>query len=165
MPFVISQSLSCSGAPVLLEDAVHLLRRQVLVEGVVHLNGRRPTACAYAFDFLKREQTVASRAFVADSQPLLAMLKKLFSSSQHAGDIGAHLHVKLATRLRAQHRVIADHVADFQFSEIETGSNFGDYFVRQMPYFILGVKQRGNECRPLRRIMREHFREALLELM
>src|SRR5436309_2590449 len=54
------------------------------------------------------------------------MFKKLFATAQHAGNIGADLHVEFAARLGRQHGVIADYVADLEFSQVEPASNFGD---------------------------------------
>src|SRR5258707_7008316 len=72
-----------------IQHHVHLFRGQVLMKIVVHLHCRRPTARADALNFFQRENAVWRGLLVADAQPLFAVLIKLFSAAQHAGDIGA----------------------------------------------------------------------------
>ena len=77
----------------------------------------------------------------------------------------AHLNVKFSARLGGQHRVIADHVAHIEFGQFQPARDFGDDFVREKPSLVLRVKQRRNQHRPLRRIMRQHLRKARFELV
>src|SRR5437870_3855772 len=116
--------------------------RPLLVHVRVHLHSRRPTACADTFYFFEREQPVGGRALVSDAKLLFAMFKKLFATAQHAGNIGADLDVEFAARLGRQHGVIADYVADLEFSQFEPASNFGDHVVGQVPNLILCIQQR-----------------------
>src|ERR1700691_5091233 len=103
---------------VLVQNPVHLLCRQILVEGIVHLHCWRPTASADAFHFFERKHSVLSGSFVSNPQPALAMLQKLFAAAQQASNVGADLHVVQAARFGGQHGVVADHVAHFELGNI-----------------------------------------------
>ena len=50
---------------------------------------------------------------------LLAVVQNFISATQHAADIGAHLDVVSARRPRAQHAVVAEHVADIQVEKVK----------------------------------------------
>jgi hypothetical protein len=55
------------------------------MEGIVHLHGRRPTACADAFDFFQRKQAVGRYAFVGYAKLGFAVVENLFSTrNKHA---------------------------------------------------------------------------------
>src|SRR5208282_5599917 len=84
---------------ILVQNLVHLRVRQVLVKVVIHLDCRSPTARANTFHLFQREQAVLRRAFMADAQLLLAVVKKLFATDEHTRDIGTHLYVVLPARL------------------------------------------------------------------
>src|SRR5437899_12826377 len=109
---------------------------------IVHLHRWGPTACANTFNFFERKQVVGSSAVVTDAQPLLAVLKNFFRTAQHAGNIGAHLHVVLATRLRSQHGVVADYIAYFELSEVKTRRQFSDHYIAQLTDFVMRIKKR-----------------------
>ena len=49
-----------------------------------------------------------------------AVVQNLFSTAHHAADVGAYLHVVLAPRLGGKHRVVTDHVVDFEFGQIKS---------------------------------------------
>src|SRR5579872_408616 len=52
---------------VLVQRPVHFFCRQVFMEVVVHLRGRRPAACSDTLDFFQRKQAIRGRSFVSDS--------------------------------------------------------------------------------------------------
>src|ERR1700740_2730978 len=76
-----------------LQHSIHLLLSKVLVEVVIHLRCGRPTASANALHFFQREQPIRRRFFVADAKFSLAVIEKFLSAAQHAGNVGADLHV------------------------------------------------------------------------
>ena len=82
---------------------------------------------------------------MADAECLLAMVVKLVGSAQHAADIGADLDVIFACRPGAQHGVITDHIADFQFRQLGLPRQMRHNIIRDRANFILAVKQHGNE--------------------
>src|SRR5438132_14303873 len=91
---------------------------------IVHLHRWGPTACANTFNFFERKQVVGSSTVGTAAQPLLAVLKNFFRAAQHAGTIGAHLHVALAPRLRTQHAAVPDYIAYLEVSEFTTRRQF-----------------------------------------
>jgi len=99
------------------------------------------------------------------TQFLRAMLQNFFAPSHQTADVGADLDVKLSARLRRQHRVVADHVSNFELGQVEPSRQRRDYLVRQKPNLILRIKQRRHQGRPLRRIVRHHLREPCFELI
>ena len=103
------------------QDPVHLCRREVFVKIVVDLDSGRPAAGADALDLFEREEAVGGNSLVADAELCLAVVEDLVAAAQHAGDVGADLHVVLARRYRAKHRVIAKDVANVELKEIEAG--------------------------------------------
>ena len=83
---------------------------------IINLYRRRPATRSDAFNFFQRKCSVCGGLLVADSQLAFAMVQNLFSAAKHAADIGADLDVIFTHGLGVQQRVIADHVADFQFA-------------------------------------------------
>src|SRR5258705_95208 len=79
-------------------------RREVFVEVVVDLDGRGPAARADAFDLFERERAVSSDFFVPDAKRVFAVVEDLIAAAQHAGDVGADLHVIFPGRFGAEHR-------------------------------------------------------------
>src|ERR1700722_14389806 len=75
---------------VLVQNSVHLFRGQVLVERIVHLPRRRPTARTDTFHLFERKHSVLSGSFVLNPQPAFAMLQKFLAAAQHAGNVGAN---------------------------------------------------------------------------
>src|ERR1700687_4260851 len=69
----LTSSMIDSGVE-LFNDAIELHGREIFVEVVIDLHGRRPRASADAFDFLEGENAVGGGFFVADFQPLLGLL-------------------------------------------------------------------------------------------
>ena len=136
--------LSLTGA-VLGEDLVHLGGGQVVVELVVDLDGGRPAAGADALDFLKREETVTGDLFVADAEGGLAVVEDLVAAAQHAGDVGADLHVVFAGGLGAEHGVVGEHVADIELEDVDAGGNLVDDGFGDVADLILRVEQHGDE--------------------
>src|SRR5580692_963847 len=112
---------------IFVQDLVDLLRGQILVEVIIHLYSRSPTACPDALDFLQREYAVRRRAFVSDAQPRLAVIEKLLTTAQHARDVGANLDVEFAARFRGQHGVVADYVAYLEVGQIQALRNLMNY--------------------------------------
>jgi len=92
---------------------------EILVEVVVDLDGGSPAAGADAFDLFQRKDAVSGRLFVSDAKLVLAVAENLVAAAQHAGDVGADLHVVLARRLGAQHGVVAEDVAHIELKQIE----------------------------------------------
>ena len=78
------------------------------MEVVVDLHGGSPAAGADALDFFEREDAVRGDSFVADAELRLAVVENLVAAAQHAGDVGADLHVVFAGGLGAQHGVVAE---------------------------------------------------------
>src|SRR5579863_3099547 len=89
--------------PVLGKDSGYILRRELIVERVVYLDGRRPAAHPDALHFFQGEHPVRRDSLVPDSQFLLEPLIQVVRPAQHAADIGAHLHIEFSCRLEAQH--------------------------------------------------------------
>ena len=54
----------------------------------------------------------------------LAVVEDLVAAAQHAGDVGADLHVVLAGGLDAQHGVVTEDVADVEVEKIEARRQF-----------------------------------------
>src|SRR6202522_1106545 len=94
--------------PVLIQYLIHLRARQVLMKIVIHLHRGSPTASADTFHFFERKQTIGRCALVADTKLLLAVRQQLFSTDEHASDIGAHLHVVLSSGLGRPARAVTD---------------------------------------------------------
>src|SRR5216684_2462477 len=99
-PFSAGIGLSLSAIAV--ENARNTLRRQVIVEVVIHLDGRGPSACPDAFHLFEREHAVRSDALVAHAQLFLEALIEIVGAAKHATDIGADLDVELARGLEAE---------------------------------------------------------------
>ncbi len=89
---------------------------------------------------------------MADSEPLFTMLEKLIAAAKHATDIRAHLHVELANRMRTQHRVVRQHVADIQLTDVQALCDFRNRRIRHIPDFILRVEQHRNQRRASNRV-------------
>src|SRR6266571_6759026 len=92
-------------------------------------------------------------------------MQNVLAATHHAADIRTNLNVELSSRLRSQHRVVADHVPHFEFGQIKAPGNLRDDFIGQESNFVLRIEQRWHQRRPLRRIMRNHLRESLLEFV
>src|ERR1700733_1832524 len=150
--------------PVAFKYGVHLLVGQVVVEVVVHLNGRRPAAGSDALDFFQREDAVRRGLFVTDAEPVLAMREHLIAAAQHAGDVSADLHVEFAMRFGMQQGVVADDVAYIEFGDLDAPRDLGDHCVGNGADLILRVKQHRDERRPAHRIEGHEFVEARRQL-
>ena len=124
-----------------------MLGRQLVVEVVVHLDGRSPAACADALDLFKRKDAVGGDALVSDAKLFLEALVDFVSAAQHATDVGADLHVVFAGRLEAQHRVVGGHVAHFEFGDADALGHFGDHRIGEIADFVLRIEQHGNQRR------------------
>ena len=61
-------------AAIAAQNAGHQVGFQLVVEVVIHLDGRRPAAGADALDFFKREEAVGRHALGTDAQLLLESL-------------------------------------------------------------------------------------------
>src|SRR5664279_1714535 len=114
--------------PVLLEHLVEFVRRQILIEVVVHLCGWAPTAGSNALHLFQRKQPVRRGLLILNSQLLLAMGEDLVRTPQHAADIRAHLHVIFPHGMHAQQRVVARHIPHIQFRDAHPRRHFCDYF-------------------------------------
>src|SRR2546423_13208364 len=134
------------------------------MEVIIHLHGRGPTACTDTFHLFEREQAIGSRSLVLEPQFIFAVFKKFVAAAQQARDVGADLEVVFAARVSGQYGVVADHIADFQFRQLETIGKFFDRFVAQEADFVLGIKQCRDQHRALCWIVRKHFRETGFEL-
>ena len=132
---------------------------------IIHLHSRRPTARTDALHFLQREHAIAGGLLDVDAQFSLTQRKKVLTTLQQAADIGANLHVVLAARLSSQHGVVADHIAYFEIAQIQSLPDFVDSLICEISNFILNVEQYWHQYRPLGRIMRQHLRQPLLELV
>ena len=86
---------------------------------VIDLHGRGPAACTDAFHFFEREQAIGCRSLVLDPEFIFTVFEKFFAAAQQARNVGTDLDVVLAARVSGQHGVVADHVADFEFSKLE----------------------------------------------
>src|SRR3954468_12995890 len=131
--------------PVFFEHGVHLLVCQVVVEVIVHLHGGSPAACADALDFFEGKDTVWCCLAIANAEAIFAVLKHLVAAAQHAGDVGADLHVELAVRSGMQQGVVADDVAHVEFGNLDAAGDLGDHCVVDCAGFILRIEQHGNE--------------------
>jgi len=127
---------------------------------VVDLDRRSPATGADTLDLFQREDTIRGRLFVADTQLVFAVVENLVPAAQHAGDIRAHLHVVLACRFCAQHRVVRKHVANVQLEKVDALCDLGNHGVGDVSHLILCVQQHGNERRPLERVYGNEFVEA-----
>src|ERR1700738_1702329 len=116
----ISAGIGLNLSTIAVENARNAIRCQLVMEVVVHLDGRRPAAGANAFHLFERENAVRSHALMPHAQLLLESLVEVVGAAQHATDIGADLDVVLARRLEAQHGVVAGHVAYFEFGQAQS---------------------------------------------
>src|SRR6266849_3626741 len=136
----------------ILNDAVELARREVFVEVVIHLHRRRAGAGADAFDFFERKNPVRGRFLVADYQPFLRAVQKFISTLQHTRHVRANLHVVLAHRLPAQHRVVRQSLFNLHVIKVQALPDFRDHLVADAAIFILRIHQHGNQRAALHRI-------------
>ena len=83
----------------LLNKAIKVAGGDVLVEIVVHLHGWRASAGANTLDLFQREHAIFRGFAVADFQALFRVFEQLRAAAQHAGHVGANLHVVLADGL------------------------------------------------------------------
>src|SRR5215469_836146 len=82
--------------PVLGKDSRYIVRLQLIVKRVVHLDRRRPAAGPDAFHFFEREHRVRCNSLVLDAQFLLKPFVQLVSAAQHATDVRANLNIEFA---------------------------------------------------------------------
>src|SRR4051794_35858292 len=139
---------------ILIQDRRHIVRLQLIVKRVIHLDGRCPAARPDAFHFFEREHAVWRNSLVTDAELLLKSLIQLVRPAQHATDVGAHLHVEFARGLESQHGVISRDVAHFERGDREPGRDFIDHWVGKVADLILRIEQHGNQRRPLGGILR-----------
>ena len=135
------------------------------MEVIINLHCRCPAACTDAFHFFEREHAICCGSLVLDPEFVFAVFEKLVAAAQQARNVGTDLDVVFTARASGQHGVVADHVADFEFRQLETIGKFFDHFFAQVADFVLGVEQCRHQHRALCRIMRKHFRETGLELI
>ncbi len=126
------------------DDAIELHGREIFVEVVVDLHGRRAGASADAFDFFERENAVAGGFFVADFQALLGLVEQLIAATQHAR--------VLAHRLAAEHGVIGQRLFHCHRSQVQPPRDFRNHFVADVAIFILRVHHHGDERAALERV-------------
>ena len=81
---------------------------------------------------------------MADAEGVLAVVEEFKAAAEHAGDVGADLHVIFSCGVRAQHGVIAEDVADVELEEVEALGYLGDYSVLDVADFVLRVEQHGD---------------------
>src|ERR1035437_9082067 len=119
-------SLGMGGLPfskslpaIAIEDARDQIRLQLVMEVIIDLNGGRPAAGPDALDFFKRKDASRRNALVPDAQLLLETLVDIVAATQHATDVGAHLHVVSACRFETEHGVVAGHIADIEFGDAD----------------------------------------------
>ncbi len=103
---------------------------EIFVEIVIHLHGGRAGAGADAFDFFEGKHAVLGGFLVADFQFFLDEFVELVAAAQHAGDVGADLHVIFSGALAAQHRVIRHRFGDLQRIQAEAARRFRRSFRR-----------------------------------
>ena len=99
-------------------------------------------------------------AFVADVQFVLAVVEELEAAAEHAGDVGADLHVVLPRRGSAKHRIVAEDVADVELEEVEALGDLGDDGVGDIADLVLRVEQHGDEGGALDGVDRGQLVEA-----
>src|SRR4051812_24533452 len=81
------------------ENNRHIVRLELIVKRVIHLDSGRPATRPDALHFFEREHAVRSNPLVPDAKFLLEPFVQLVRAAQHATNIGAHLHVEFAGRL------------------------------------------------------------------
>src|SRR5580698_2882800 len=81
------------------EQLIQLFRRHIMMEIVIELNCRRPTAGAHALHFLERKLPVRRHFLVPDAKRLRSVLVQVVSAQNQTADVGAYLDVALAERL------------------------------------------------------------------
>ncbi len=160
----LSSSLCLRLPAIAAEDAGHEIGLELVVEVVVHLDGRRPAAGADAFDFFEGEKPVGRDALGTDAELFLEALVDIVGAAQHATDIGADLNIEFSRGLEAQHRIIGGDVAHFEFRDADALGDFGDDRVRKVAHLILRVEQHGDQSRTLHRILLDERVEALGQL-
>ena len=136
----------------LLDDLVERQWREIFVEIVIDLNRGCAGAGADTFDLFQREDAVVGDFLVADFQALFGSLENVVAAAQHAGDVGADLHVVLAHRLAMQHGVILERFLDLHGAKIEARGDFRDHFVADETEFVLRVHQHRDQRAALDRI-------------
>ncbi len=89
-----------------------------------------------------------------------AVVEDLVAAAQHAGDVGADLHVVLACRLGAEHGVVRKHVAYVQLEDADALRDLGDDGVGDVADLVLRVEQHGDERGALERVDGDELVEA-----
>jgi hypothetical protein len=135
------------------------------MEIVIYLDCRGPRARPDTLNFFQREQPVSRFLLMTDAKLFPAMIKNFFAAAQHATDVGADLHVILSHRLGVQQRIVADHVAHLQFSQIGLFCQIGNGFVGQVPNFVLRVQQHGDKEGAPCRVLLDLLVEELIEFL
>ena len=87
-----------------------------------------------------------------DLQPLFGAIQHAVAAFQHAGHVRAYLHVVLAHRLAAQHRVVRQRFFDLHVVEVKPAPNLGDHFIADVAVLVLCVHQHRNQGAALHRI-------------
>src|SRR5689334_21312202 len=77
------------------------------------------------------------------------MFIQLFTSHEHAADVGADLDMLFAQRLSMKHRVIPDHFVHMDWLNPHTARDFLDQFLRDMAELVLSVEEHWNHGRTL----------------
>src|SRR6266567_2615866 len=150
-PFSAGIGLNLSAIAV--ENTRNTLRRQVIVEVVIHLDGRGPAARPDAFHLFQGEDAVRGNALVADAQLFLEALVEVIGAAQHATDIGADLDIEFACGLETQHGVVTGHIAHFELGKAQPVGNLGHHRVGKVADLILRVEQHGDQRRTLHGVL------------
>ncbi len=116
-------------SPIVSENVGHRFRREIVVEVVVDLDGRRPAACTDALHLFDREHAVGSDSLVGDAKFLPGSAQGRHCARPRgvpATDVSADLDVVFAGRLEAKHRVVCGDVADFEFGDADAVRDLGE---------------------------------------
>src|SRR5260370_24852673 len=140
--------------PVLVKNSGNVVRAQIVMECVIHLDGRRPAAHSDALDFFERKNAVGRDSLVPDAQLFLETLVQVVSPTQHAADIGANLHVEFARRLESQHGIVAGDVAYFEGGDRKLLSDFFNHRIGEVADLIVPIEQHRDEGGALDGILR-----------
>src|ERR1700733_5976086 len=95
-----------------------------------------------------------------DAKLVFTVVENLIAAAQHAGDVGADLHVVLTRWTGAQHGVVRKHISYVQLQNADPFCNLSDDGVGDVAYLVLRVEQHGHERRAPERVDGDEVVEA-----
>src|SRR5438874_2218143 len=132
-----------------VQDAVHLLLDQLLVEVVVHLHHGPGPAGRQAFDCAQREKTVRGRLAGLDAELGVDPAQQLLRAYERAHQRAADLDVVLADRLAVEHRVERRGLIDLRRREAQQPRDLPHRRLWYVPVLLLRQPEQRQQGRSL----------------